>query len=71
MGPLVNRWPMRIDKTTLATISLEYRGDVLAAMLEAWEANPTYKTDCTAKRLEKEHQRRKWVKTKLGIDKLQ
>lgn len=61
---------MQIDRNTLAAIRLKYSGEVLDAMLQAWEKNPTYKKDCTLKRLEKEYERRKWVKSKLGISKL-
>lgn len=58
---------LTIDKNILALIKLKYSGEVLTAMLEAWDENPTYKSDCTVKRLEKEYERRKYVKEKLGI----
>jgi hypothetical protein len=54
-------------KGILAAIKLKYDGEVLAAMLEAWEIYPTLKSDCMTKRMEKEYERRKYVKKKLSI----
>jgi hypothetical protein len=54
-------------KGILAAIKLKYDGEVLAAMLEAWEIYPTLKSDCMSKRMEKEYERRKWVRNKLGL----
>jgi hypothetical protein len=54
-------------KGILAAIRLKYSGEILAAMLEAWEITPTLKSDCMSKRMEKEYERRKWVKAKLNI----
>lgn len=55
-----------IDKSILRLINMTYTGNELEAMLKAWEVHPTYKTDCTAKRLEKEYMRRKYMKELLS-----
>jgi hypothetical protein len=59
-----------IDKNIKKLIELKYTGEVLETMLRAFELIPTYKSDCTLKRLEKEYERRKYVKEKLNLKSL-
>jgi hypothetical protein len=51
-----------INKAILKLIKLTYKGDELEYQLQAWEAIPTLKSDCTIKSLEKAALRAKFVK---------
>jgi hypothetical protein len=57
-------------KGILAAIRLRYDGEILTVMLEAWEIYPTLKSDCMSKRMEKEYERRRYVKARLQITRL-
>jgi hypothetical protein len=54
-------------KTTLHTIKLIYDGAKLAAMLEAWEKHPTYKTDCQIEKAKKEAKRKQYAERRLNL----
>jgi hypothetical protein len=51
-----------VNKSILKLIKLTYSGDELEYQLQAWEAYPTLKSDCTIKSLEKAALRAKFVK---------